>query len=228
MKSTLQPSGIQHLGTRVALAALALGCAVAPAQTLTLTRRIELPAVQGRIDHLALDVEGGRLFIAALGSDSLEVVNLRAGQRVDRIKGLHEPQGVLYLPSTKRVVVANGSGGGVQAFADGKAPAVAAQTVLDDADNLRWDATADSIYVGFGSALAELDASTLKIKRRIMGQLCCSRVLIGCTSCQVNSLPRRQPRCVGSWAKMACSGSECRVPSGGTVAPRRMWFARSR
>jgi DNA-binding beta-propeller fold protein YncE len=147
--------------------ALALGRAAAFAQTLTLTRRIELPSVRGRIDHLAVDVDGGRLFVAALGSDSLEVVDLRAGQRVDRITGLHEPQGVLYLPSAKRVVVANGSGGGVRAFADGKTPAVAAQQALDDADNLRWDATAATVYVGFSSALAELDAGTLKVKKRI-------------------------------------------------------------
>jgi len=65
------------------------------------------------------------------------------------------------------VIVANGAGGGVQAFADGKPPVVAAQPALDDADNLRWDAAAGTVYVGFGSALAELDAGSLRIKRRI-------------------------------------------------------------
>ena len=86
---------------------------IAPAfaQSLVLDRTIALPSVQGRIDHLAVDADGARLFVAALGSDSLEIVDLRAGRRVDRITSLHEPQGVLYLDRSHRVVVANGSGG---------------------------------------------------------------------------------------------------------------------
>jgi hypothetical protein len=132
-----------------------------------LDRRIELPSVRGRIDHMAVDSDGQRLFVAALGSDSLEVVDLQAGRRVDRITALHEPQGVLYLGPRKRLFVANGSGGGVQAFADGKAPAAASQASLDDADNLRWDETGDVVYVGFGKSLAALDPDTLRILRRI-------------------------------------------------------------
>lgn len=152
-------------GLRLGLAVLALSWMPASGQTLTLVRKIELPGVQGRIDHLAIDEQGGRLFVAALGSDSLEVVDLRAGKREGRITSLHEPQGVLYIAASKHVIVANGSGGGVQAFADGRPPAVAVQPDLDDADNLRWDAAAGTTYVGFGSALAELDGS-LRVKRR--------------------------------------------------------------
>ena len=137
------------------------------AQSLVLERRIELPSVRGRIDHLAVDVEGSRLFVAGLGSDSLEVVDLRAAKRVERITSLHEPQGVLYLTRSKRLLVANGSGGGVQAFADGRAPAAAKQTSLDDADNLRVDPTSGEVVVGFGKALAVLDPDTLRIVRRI-------------------------------------------------------------
>lgn len=137
------------------------------AQAPTLVRRIELPSIHGRIDHLAVDLDDGRLFVAALASDSVEVVDLRAGKAVSRIRSLHEPQGVLYNARAKRLVVANGSGGGVQAFADGKPAAVASQASLDDADNLRLDAATGAVYVGFGSALAELDPGTLAIKRRI-------------------------------------------------------------
>lgn len=172
MKSTLRSAGIRPAEKRhgvprcvsFLLAVLPLLCT---AQTLTLARKIEMQAIHGRIDHLAVDVEGGRLFVAALASDSVEVIDLRTGKAVDRIKSLHEPQGVLYDAQAKRLVVANGSGGGVQVFADGKPPAVASQGSLDDADNLRRDAVSGSIYVGFGSALAKLDEGTLAIKRRI-------------------------------------------------------------
>ena len=136
-------------------------------QSLVLDRTIDLPSVQGRIDHLAVDVEGERLFVAALASNSVEIVDLHASKRIDRIAGLHEPQGVLFLANGKRLLIANGSGGGVQAFADGKGPAVASRPELDDADNLRLDASTGEVIVGFGRALAVLDPDTLRVLRRI-------------------------------------------------------------
>lgn len=139
----------------------------APAQALVLEGRIELPSVRGRIDHLAVDVAEGRLFVAALGSDSLEVVDLKEGKRIDRIQGLHEPQGVAYWPESRRVFVANGSGGGVQAFLDGKAPAMASAPDLDDADNLRFDPKTRLLYTGYGKALAAINPDTLRVMQRI-------------------------------------------------------------
>src|SRR5689334_4770453 len=150
-----------------ALACAAFAIGRAEAQSLVLRDTIELPSVHGRIDHLSVDVEGARLFVAALASDSLEVVDLRARRRTDRITSLHEPQGVLYVEGTGRVLVANGSGGGVQAYADGKAKAVASQPALDDADNLRLDPSTGDVYVGYDKSLAALDPQTLQVVRRI-------------------------------------------------------------
>jgi DNA-binding beta-propeller fold protein YncE len=146
-----------------------LGLAIGDAcgQSLVLARTIELPSVHGRIDHLTVDDEGGRLFIAALASDSVEIVDLRAGKRIDRITALHEPQGVLFLERARRLLVANASGGGVQAFAEGRAPAVASQASLDDADNLRLDPSTGEVYVGFGHALAAFEPDTLQVLRQI-------------------------------------------------------------
>ena len=38
-----------------------------------LKQTISLPGVEGRIDHLALDTPGERLFVCALGNNTLEV-----------------------------------------------------------------------------------------------------------------------------------------------------------
>lgn len=72
---------------------------------------IPLPGVQGRIDHMALDARGRRLFVAALGNNTLEVIDLVKNERVRSIRGLREPQGVRYLPEQNAVVVANGADG---------------------------------------------------------------------------------------------------------------------
>jgi len=53
------------------LASAALGYAQAT-QPLRLEKTIKLPDVQGRIDHLAVDLKGGRLFVAALGNNTVK------------------------------------------------------------------------------------------------------------------------------------------------------------
>src|SRR3954468_9383629 len=99
------------------LCALALfGAASTWSQSLVLTQTIDLPAVTGRIDHLDIDLEGGRLFVAALAAGSLEVIDLRTGKRIPRFASLSEPQGVAYLPARQRVIVASGGSGRVEAY----------------------------------------------------------------------------------------------------------------
>ena len=57
------------------LPAIILACLLAlnaDAQTtLKLVRTIPLPGVGGRIDHMAADTQGHRLFMAALGNDTV-------------------------------------------------------------------------------------------------------------------------------------------------------------
>src|SRR4051812_18076831 len=68
---------------------------------LRLVKTIPLPSVNGRIDHLSITPDGRRLFVAALGNDSVEVLELNEGKRIESIRGLDEPQGVAYLPDLK-------------------------------------------------------------------------------------------------------------------------------
>lgn len=138
----------------------------APAQSLVLDRIIELPEVRGRLDHLDMDIEGNRLFLAALGAGSLEVIDLGAAKRVARIAPLGEPQGVAYLSRWHRFVVASGGSGRLDAYDAIGSPAVASVADLDDADNLRFDAAANQLFLGYGRTLAVLDPQTLHIVRR--------------------------------------------------------------
>src|SRR5258706_14599533 len=94
-----------------ALAALGWGQTI---QTLRLEKTIELPEVQGRIDHLSVDVNGQRLFVSALGNNTVEVIDLKVGKRLKTIRGLQEPQGVLYVPAADRLYVANAKDGSVR------------------------------------------------------------------------------------------------------------------
>jgi hypothetical protein len=141
---------------------------IAPGEALTLAQIIPLPDVRGRIDHLAIDIDGGRLFVAALGNNTVEVIDLQARRPMFRIGQLHEPQGVAYVPGAGRLIVANGEGGRVDIFAGKDFSLLAHIDALQDADNVRYEPASGRIYVGYGNgALAVLDASTLKKTRDI-------------------------------------------------------------
>ena len=120
-------------------------------EAIKLKQTIALPGVEGRIDHFALDPSGERLFVCALGNNTVEVLDLRKGGRAHSITGLGAPQGVAYVPELNRLFVANDKGGICKIY-DGKSfQAVAQLDFKDDADNVRYDSPTKKIYVGFGS-----------------------------------------------------------------------------
>lgn len=118
---------------------------------LKLKQTISLPGVEGRIDHFAFDPIGERLFVCALGNNTVEVLDLQKGERVHSITGLGAPQGVGYVPSLNRLFVANDKGGICKIY-DGKSfQPVGELNLKDDADNIRYDQATKEIYIGFGS-----------------------------------------------------------------------------
>ena len=54
----------------------------------------------------ALDAAGKRLFVAALGNNTVEVIDLAAKKRIRSLAGMSKPTGVLYLAETDRILVA--------------------------------------------------------------------------------------------------------------------------
>jgi DNA-binding beta-propeller fold protein YncE len=122
---------------------------------------IPLPAVKGRIDHMDLDAAGGRLFIAALGNDTLEVVDVQQNRHLRSLGGFGNPQGVVHAAAPVRLFVASGSGNRVDILDAASLAPIRRIGNLEDADNLRYDAAAGQVYVGYGSgALRVLDART--------------------------------------------------------------------
>lgn len=118
--------------------------------TLRLVSSITLPQVRGRIDHMALDIKGQRLFVAALGNNTLEVIDLKKGERATSVSGFDEPQGIVYIPESGKIVIANGGDGAV-AFLDAQTlkPLKTLRTG-GDADNVRYDGARGRVYVGYG------------------------------------------------------------------------------
>jgi YVTN family beta-propeller protein len=149
-----------------AVAALANTVGLASAQSvenapLQLETKIPLGDVRGRIDHMAIDLTRQRLFVAELGNDSVGIVDLPNRKVIKRIPGLKEPQGVAYEPSTDMLYVANAGDGSVRLFGGSDYKTTGRIELGSDADNIRVDAAAKRVFIGYGSGgLAVIDPST--------------------------------------------------------------------
>jgi DNA-binding beta-propeller fold protein YncE len=116
-----------------------------------LKQTIPLPGVEGRIDHLDIDISGQRLFVCALGNNTVEVVDLNKGERVHTITRLGAPQGVAFVQELNRLFVANDKGGVCNIYDAHSFQLIGRVDFADDADNVRYDSASKRIYVGFGS-----------------------------------------------------------------------------
>ncbi len=131
---------------------------------LVLLKSIELPGVEGRIDHLSIDRDHNRLFVAALGNDSIEVVDLAVGIRARSLGGFHEPQGLQVVPEQMAIAVANGQSGSLQILDGATLQTAKTVPMSEDPDNVRYEKAAKRLYVGHGSgALAVIDATTWRV-----------------------------------------------------------------
>ena len=126
-------------------------------EPLRFSGAIELPRVDGRIDHLAFDAAAQRLFVAALGNNTVEVLDVKNNTHLKSLPGFREPQGLAVAAAANVVAVANGEGTGLQLLDAGDFHVLRSTSLGDDSDNVRYDSDADLLYVGYGSgALASV------------------------------------------------------------------------
>ena len=142
---------MKHLSLIIAIAAVGNCLAAESGEPLQLKQTIALSEVEGRIDHFAFDAAGDRLFVCALGNNTVEVLDLRKGERIQSITGLGAPQGIAYIPELDRLVVANDKGGIFKIYDAKTFQPIEELNFKDDADNVRYDEAAKKIYVGFGN-----------------------------------------------------------------------------
>lgn len=138
-----------------------------PRSPLLLRQAIPLPDTKGRIDHLAADIEGRRLFVAEVANGTVDVIDLKAGKAIGRVSGLNEPQGIAWLPRQREFVVACGDGS-VHFYSGKDRHEVARIALGDDADDVRIDARNGHVIIGYGKGgLAVIDPANHTIISRV-------------------------------------------------------------
>ena len=137
-----------------------------PTSPLKLARSIELPGVKGRIDHLAIDLAGKRLFAGEVANGSVEAIDLATGKSLARSTGLTEPQGVGWLPKASEFVAACGDGT-VHFYFAADYRETATVDLGDDADDVHVDPRNGHVVVGYGhGGLAVIDPADHKVVSR--------------------------------------------------------------
>ncbi|MFZ0520045.1 MAG: hypothetical protein WAL95_03425 [Candidatus Acidiferrales bacterium] len=130
---------------------------------LQLEEEIPVPNVAGRLDHFTADAKRKRLFVSALGNNTLEVIDVFSGRVIHSIQGLSEPQGPLYVPDFDKLYVANAGDGKVNVY-DGATYTLRKSIELgEDPDNMRYDARSKKVFVGFGEedgGISTIDPAT--------------------------------------------------------------------
>jgi DNA-binding beta-propeller fold protein YncE len=104
------------------------------------------------------------MFVAALGNNSVEVLDLSAGKGIRSIRGIDEPQGIAYIPGSRHLYVAGGGDGKVVVFDAKNFERLRNLELGSDADNIRVDADGKRVYVGYGDGgMAAIEDSSGRI-----------------------------------------------------------------
>jgi hypothetical protein len=126
--------------------------------TLRLVQTIPLSGVRGRLDHMAVDLEKKRLFVAAVDNGALEVVDLGAGKLINSIPGIKDAQDALFLGGQFNKLYVSSLDGTLRIYQGETFRLVQALKLEPDPNRLLYDPATDLIYFGYGGQNAGFDA----------------------------------------------------------------------
>jgi WD40 repeat protein len=126
--------------------------------TLRLVQTIPLSGVSGRLDHMAVDLEKRRLFVAAVANGTLEVLDLNTGKVINSIPGIKDAQDALFLGGQFNKLYVSSLDGTLRIFQGETFRLIQALKIEPDPNRLLYDPATDLIYFGYGGQNAGFDA----------------------------------------------------------------------
>jgi hypothetical protein len=125
---------------------------------LRLVQTLPLPGVSGRLDHMAVDVEKRRLFVAAVANGTIEVLDLDAGKAINSIPGIKDAQDAVFLGGDFNKLYVSSLDGTLRIFQGETFRLIQALKLEPDPNRLLYDPATDLIYFGYGGQNAGFDA----------------------------------------------------------------------
>lgn len=146
-----------YLATLTALLALSSAPAHAAATTaeappLQLLGRTDLPGYSGDFDHMAADIRGNRLFMAAEDHGTVEVFNLTSGAHERTLTTFGTPHGILFLPKANRLIVSDSGKAGTVILDATTYKVIGHIKLAAGADSMTYDAPSHRLYIVTGGS----------------------------------------------------------------------------
>jgi len=107
---------------------------------LKLLQTIPLSGVDGALDHMAIDVQRQRLFVPSEQHSTVEVLDLRTGNRIRTISAAKWPSTAIYHPETNELFVTDRADGTCKVFSGENYKLVKSIKLAVGADNAAYDA----------------------------------------------------------------------------------------
>ncbi|MDE2349753.1 MAG: hypothetical protein KGL92_14715 [Gammaproteobacteria bacterium] len=169
-------SALLSLFLVAASAGLAAGAAGArSAPPLKLLGRTELPGYTGDFDHLAVDREHQRLYMAAEDHGTLEVFDLKTGAHLRTLTNFETPHGIFLVPGTDRMIVTDSGKAGSRILDRKTLKVLGTIKLAPGADSSSYDASTGRFYIVTGggdvgmkmSYLNEIDPGSGRLLRQL-------------------------------------------------------------
>jgi hypothetical protein len=125
---------------------------------LKLVQTISLPGVKGRLDHMGIDLDNKRLFVAATDNLTLEVVDLTSGTVNKSLTGFKDTQDAVFLGGDFNKLYVSSLDGHLRVFQGETFRLVHDFKIEPDANRLFYDPATNLIYFGYGGQNAGFDS----------------------------------------------------------------------
>jgi len=147
----------------------------AATQPVTLTNVTPLPGFIGDFDHFAVDLKRNHLLLAAEEHHTLEVFDLKTGERLKSVPGLKAPHTLAYVPEKDEIFVTDGDVAACVVLSAADFHEVDRISLRPGADSGLYDAPSKTFFVANGgreekaatSEITEIAVTTHKVIGRI-------------------------------------------------------------
>jgi DNA-binding beta-propeller fold protein YncE len=132
---------------------------------LALKQTIPVPGLtkEGDFDHLTMDLQGQRLFVAGEDNSVVEILDLAAGKLVHTITDVKAPHSMVYRADLKKLFVVDGGTGEVKIYDTDSYKRTGSIKLREDADSMAYDPSTKYMYVVNGGEGAKMAYSFISV-----------------------------------------------------------------
>ena len=137
------------------------------AAPLELATSIPLPNVTGRIGHLCYNSKQQQIYVAALGNNTLEVLDFQNKKKISSIKSFEQPQGVEFMPSSDIIIVTSIGTNFCKTFNSNTFKLIGSINLGPKGNTIKFSPLKQLVYIGYDGAIAVCDANSFDVKATI-------------------------------------------------------------